>query len=103
MMTPWGLSQAIGFDFAVVEAKHWASLVAYALAASVVTVWLWMRGLQDVPAAKAGVVTLFLPLSAAAVGVAFLGEALTPLHWAALGLALTGLTLATWPDRAQAT
>jgi drug/metabolite transporter (DMT)-like permease len=101
-MTPWGFYQALSFDFAAVKAGHWLSLVAYALAASVVTVWLWMRGLQEVPAAKAGVVTLFLPLSAAAVGVAFLGEPLTPLHWAALGLALAGLALATWPSRTQA-
>jgi hypothetical protein len=85
-----------GFGVTLVDVQ------ADTLAASVVTVWLWMRGLQEVPAAKAGVVTLFLPLSAAAVGVAFLGEPLTALHWTALALALAGLALATWPSRSQA-
>jgi EamA domain-containing membrane protein RarD len=43
-----------------------------------------------------------LPLSAAAVGVVFLGEPFTAGHAAAFVLALAGLLLATWPARAQA-
>ena len=40
-----------------------------------VTVWLWMQGLRHVPAPQAGVFTVMLPISAALVGVLFLGEA----------------------------
>jgi drug/metabolite transporter (DMT)-like permease len=43
---------------------------------------------------------VMLPVSAALVGVLALGEAFTPAHLAAFGLALLGLLLATWPTRA---
>ena len=42
-----------------------------------------------------------LPLSATAVGVLFLGESLSAGQAAALGLALLGLLLATWPEPAR--
>lgn len=99
LVTPLGLWQALDFDFAAVDAATWVLLVFYALAASVVTVWLWMKGLQHVPAPQAGVFTVMLPLSAALVGVLFLGEPFGRGHLGALALALLGLLLATWPAR----
>jgi drug/metabolite transporter (DMT)-like permease len=102
LITPLGLWQAIGFDFAAVPPPIWALLVFYALAASMVSVWLWMQGLRQVPAARAGVFAVLLPLTAAAVGVAALGERFTPMHALAFAFALAGLLLATWPRRARA-
>ncbi len=64
-----------------------------------VTVWLWMSGLKHVPAASAGVFTVLLPISAAAIGVAFLGERIDAAQAVAFGLALGGIVLATWPVR----
>ncbi|MFM7705977.1 MAG: DMT family transporter [Rubrivivax sp.] len=100
LVTPLGLWQALSFDFRAVEPGTWGLLVFYAIAASVVTVWLWMRGLRHVPAARAGVFTVMLPLAAAAVGVLVLGERFTSGHAMAFVLALAGLLLATWPERA---
>ncbi len=99
LMTPLGLWQARSFAFESVAPVAWLGLVFYALAASVVTVWLWMRGLQRVPAPQAGVFTVLLPLSATAVGVLALGEAFSAAHGMALALSLAGLLLATWPGR----
>jgi drug/metabolite transporter (DMT)-like permease len=99
LVTPFGVWQALRFDFAAVGTGTWTLLVFYALAASMVTVWLWMRGLQEVPAPQAGVLSVMLPLAATAVGVVFLGETLAPAQAGALGLALLGLLLATWPGR----
>ncbi len=106
LVTPLGLWQAWSFDFSSVAAPTWLLLVFYALAASMVSVWLWLQGLRSVPAAQAGVFAVFLPISAAAVGVLLLDEALGPAHGFAFALALAGLLLATWPQRplmAQAT
>jgi drug/metabolite transporter (DMT)-like permease len=61
------------------------------------TVWLWMTGLRGVPASRAGVFTVMLPVTAAAVGVLVLGETLSALQWLAFVLALSGLILATMP------
>ena len=99
LVTPLGLWQAWGFDFAGVAPAPWALLVVSALAASVATVWLWMKGLAQVPAPQAGVFTVMLPIAAAAVGVLGLGEAVGPAHGVALAMALLGLLLATWPAR----
>lgn len=102
LVTPFGLWQAWRFDFGAVAGGSWWLLLFYSLAASMVTVWLWMTGLRHVPAAKAGVFTVLLPVSAAAVGVLFLGERFSTAQAAAFVLALAGVVLATWPGRAQA-
>ena len=99
LVTPLGLWQAWRFDFGSVAAPTWALLLFYALAASMVTVWLWMQGLRHVPAARAGVFTVMLPISAAVVGVLWLGEGFGPLHLVALALSVAGLLLATWPGQ----
>jgi drug/metabolite transporter (DMT)-like permease len=91
LMTPLGIYAAWSFDFASVGSPIWLLLVFYALAASVWTVWLWMTGLKTVPAARAGVFTVMLPISAASVGVLVLGENLG-------GLCSCWLLVCVWPD-----
>ncbi|MBY0237137.1 MAG: EamA family transporter, partial [Burkholderiaceae bacterium] len=63
-----------------------------------VTVWLWMTGLRQVPAAKAGVFMVFLPVATGLVGLA-LGERLSPVQALAYAMALAGVLLATAPSR----
>ena len=99
LMTPLGLWMALSFDFTSVHPGTWLLLVFYSLAASVWTVWLWMTGLAVVPAARAGVFTAMLPVSAALVGVLVLGEQFTLWQVAALAAALVGVLLATTPER----
>ncbi|MDP9900014.1 drug/metabolite transporter (DMT)-like permease [Variovorax ginsengisoli] len=102
LSTPFGIWWALRFDFASVEVGMWALLCVYALAASIWTVWLWMTGLKRVPAAQAGVFSVMLPVSAAVVGVAVLGESLSSLQLIAFAVALLGVVLATWPSRRKA-
>jgi drug/metabolite transporter (DMT)-like permease len=99
LVTPLGLWQASSFNFAAVTASTWLLLVFYALAASVWTVWLWMTGLKTVPASQAGVFTVMLPISAAAVGVLWLGEAMGWVQVLAFAIALVGVVLATLPGK----
>jgi len=99
LVTPFGVWQALSFDFGAVAAASWWLLAFYSIAASMVTVWLWMTGLKHVPASKAGIFTVLLPVSAAAVGVLFLGERFSTAQAAAFALALAGVVLATWPSR----
>ncbi len=99
LVTPLGVWQALSYDFAAVSLPSWCLLLFYSLAASVATVWLWMRGLRHVPASRAGVFTVLLPVAAALVGVAVLHEPFGAAHMAAFALALIGLLLATWPAR----
>lgn len=101
LMTPMGVYLALKFNFAAVASSSWLLLVFYSLAASMWTVWLWMTGLQTVPAAKAGVFTVMLPISAALVGVLVLGETLHGLQLLAFAIALLGVVLATLPGRSR--
>jgi drug/metabolite transporter (DMT)-like permease len=95
LMAPLALWQALDFAFGGVAFSDWALLLFYSMAASVVSVWLWMRGLQGVPANQAGVFAVLIPVASAAVGVWVLGETATLLHGVALGLAVVGIVLAT--------
>ena len=100
LVTPFAVWQLPNFTFGFIPPSSWVLLVVYAIAASVLTVWLWMTGLKHVPASSAGVFTVFLPISAAAVGVFVFGEAFTAAQAGAFALALVGVVLASVPDKA---
>ena len=101
LVTPFGLWQALSFDFSAPQAATWLLLLFYSLAASVWSVWLWMTGLRHLPAALGGVFTVMLPISAALVGVLVLGESFGALQAGAFALALAGVVLATLPFSAR--
>lgn len=103
LVAPFGLWQALAFDFHAVGAASWALLAGYSVAASMLTVWLWMTGLKHVDAASAGTFTVLLPISAALVGVVFLGERFSAAQAIAFALALAGIVLATWPESVSRT
>ncbi|HPU51780.1 MAG TPA: DMT family transporter [Burkholderiaceae bacterium] len=100
LMTPLGLWQASRFDFGQVSAGQWALLAFYSLSASIASTWLWLSGLKHVPAGHSGVFTIAMPLAACAVAIGWLGERLSPAHWLAFGLAIAGIALIAWPQRA---
>jgi drug/metabolite transporter (DMT)-like permease len=93
LMTPFGLRQALDFDFATLGAGTWALLLFYALAASMFSTWLWLSGLRHVPANQSGVFTIAMPLAASTVAVVFLGERLGLAHAVAFGCAAAGILL----------
>mgnify|MGYP000848809313 FL=1 len=99
LTTPFGVYLAWQFDFASVTFASWGLLTFYATAASVITVWLWMTGLKHIHAHQAGVFTVFLPISAATIGVLFFNETMTPLQILAFAIALLGVLLATTAKR----
>jgi drug/metabolite transporter (DMT)-like permease len=97
LVLPLAVWQGIGFaaagGFAKVPTLAWGVLVYYALAASIISVWLWMKGSQTIPANQAGVFTLALPLTATLIGVLGFGEAFTTTHALAFAMAVGGLVL----------
>jgi drug/metabolite transporter (DMT)-like permease len=84
---------------ALADASLLALLVFHSLTASVLCLLLWYSGLRRVPAGIAGVFTAFLPASAAATAVLFLGESFGAVHAAGFALMMGSLLLATWPRR----
>ncbi|MEY3953162.1 MAG: hypothetical protein RLZZ397_42, partial [Pseudomonadota bacterium] len=86
-----------------IELPMWGLLVFYALAASVWTVALWMKGLQGLHAHEAGVFTIFLPLTAAGFGVVFLNETMSLNQLLAFGVALASVVLISFRQAAGKT
>lgn len=100
LMTPMGLYAAWTFEFAGVASNIWLLLIFYALAASVGSVWLWMTGLKNIAASKAGIFTVMLPISTASVGVLFLDETLSLIQCVSFGVCLMGLVVGAYtPDK----
>ena len=95
LMLPFGLWQAARFDFGRMTPLLWALIGVYAIAAGVLSTWLWLSGLKHVPASRAGVFTTALPITSAAVGIVFLGERPTLAHGVAFVCAIVGILLVT--------
>ena len=93
LMLPFGLWQLRDFNLASLGTSSWMLLVYYALAASMLSTWLWLTGLKHVPAHHAGVFTIALPLSSTLIAVGVLGETLTIGHLVAFACAVGGIVL----------
>jgi len=79
-----------------------ALLVFHAVTSSILALLLWYNGLRRAPAGIAGVFTAFLPATAAATAILFLGEVPTATHALGFALLLGSMMLATWPSRTRA-
>jgi drug/metabolite transporter (DMT)-like permease len=71
---PLALPQLPAFDASSVAAGTWALGLWYALASSVICLWLWYRGLPHVETWLAGLATAAVPVAALAVAALYLGE-----------------------------
>lgn len=95
LTTPLGIYQAATMDFGTVSLSAWALLVFYAVAASQLAPWLWFKGVKHVPASRAAVMTVALPLTAAGLGMILFDEIWTVWHTFAFVCALAGVLLVT--------
>lgn len=93
LTTPLAWLELPSVAWGQIGVQGWALMVFYALAASVGSTWLWFNGLRHVPASRAGVFTVALPLTAALIGVWVFGEVWSVFHVAALVCALGGVLI----------
>lgn len=86
---------------APVVATPWIGglLVFHSLTASLLAIVLWYGGMRRVPANLAGVFTVLLPATAAALAVLVLGERMTVALAVGFGLMFASILVATWPRR----
>ncbi|TCS64970.1 DMT family transporter [Varunaivibrio sulfuroxidans] len=85
--------QYSAFDIRRVSLVMALGLVYYALAASVISLMLWYRGIVRVPASLAGLFTGVMPISATLSATLFLGEAFSAAHALGLALVLTAIVI----------
>jgi drug/metabolite transporter (DMT)-like permease len=94
LFLPFAAVQLQDVAFSAVAPSVWMLLVAYSLMAGVFAFWLWYRGTVRVPAAKAGLFTACMPLTAVTIAIGALGETLTAAHAIGAALLLGSLALA---------
>lgn len=93
LTTPLAFTQLGQVNWAAISWGGWALMVFYAVAASQIAPWLWFNGLKWIPANRAGVMTVALPLTAALIGVTWFHEVWTIYHTVAFACALSGIVL----------
>jgi drug/metabolite transporter (DMT)-like permease len=71
----------------------WLLGIWYSLAASVICLWLWYRGLPFVETWLAGLATAAIPLAALAMSALYLGEAISGWKLAGAALVIAGIAL----------
>lgn len=99
LFLPFAIWESLRFDWSAVPANVWWLLVYYAFMASVLSFFLWYKGVEKVEASKAGLFTGMMPISAALVAVFFLNEAFTWLHGVGMILVLASIFIGTQQPR----
>lgn len=93
LAAPLALIDAPAFDARAVTPGMWLLGTWYALAASVICLWLWYRGLPYVETWLAGLATSAIPLAALAASALFLGETIGPAKLAGAALVIAAIAL----------
>lgn len=78
-------------DHIVILPHMWILIIYYSITASVLSFFLWFRGIAKVPANISGLFTVFMPISAVIVGVIFLHESFTAKQAGGMVLAITAI------------
>jgi drug/metabolite transporter (DMT)-like permease len=90
---PLALMEFPTFDPSSVPPQMWALGIWYSLAASVICLWLWYRGLPYVETWLAGLATAAIPVAALATSALYLGETIGPVKLAGAALVIAGIVL----------
>jgi drug/metabolite transporter (DMT)-like permease len=99
---PLALAELPAFDPRSVAPGMWLLGVWYSLAASVICLWLWYRGLPHVETWLAGLATAAIPLAALAMSALYLGEPIGAGKLAGAALVIAGIVLGAFaPARAM--
>lgn len=81
----------------VLQPQGWLVIVHLGLLATALSYWLYARGLQQLSVSNAVSLALAEPLTAALLGLFFLGESVQKLSLLGMMLILAGLVVLVWP------
>jgi len=93
LSVPLAATQLPAFDASAVPLEMWMLGVWYSLAASVICLWLWYRGLPHVETWLAGLATAAIPVAALAASALYLGETIGLARLAGAALVIAGIVL----------
>jgi len=77
-----------------------ASLLGLALPGTALAYWLWCLVLKDVKLNHANAFSFLIPVFGLSIGVVFFKESIGPFEASGIGLAIFGIILVNWPNKA---
>lgn len=80
LFLPLAFNQAISFNFHSITLPVWLVVIFYSVAANILYVHFWNKGLTVVSASTASLFTAIMPMSTAIFAYLFLNETITPLQ-----------------------
>jgi len=95
LFLPFAVWEGLLFNWGSVPASIWGLILYYAITASVLSFFLWYKGVAKVEASKAGLFTGMMPISAALVAILFLNERFTWMHAIGMSLVLASIFVGT--------
>ena len=95
LFLPFAIWEGLRFEWGSVPAGVWGLILYYAITASVLSFFLWYKGVAKVEASKAGLFTGMMPISAALVAILFLNEIFTWMHAIGMSLVLASIVVGT--------
>jgi drug/metabolite transporter (DMT)-like permease len=98
---PLALMELPAFDPSSVRLETWALGLWYSLAASVICLWLWYRGLPYVETWLAGLATAAIPVAALGMSALYLGETIGPARLAGAALVIAAIVLGALAPRTR--
>lgn len=91
---PLGIQKGLHFNWAGMPRHVWFLIFWYAVSASILSFFLWIKGIQNVAANHAAILTAIIPVTAAIFGIIFFKERLNSLHILAFCTVLVAILLA---------
>jgi drug/metabolite transporter (DMT)-like permease len=96
---PLMLFEGRAWELIALPLRTQAGALWYVMSASVLSLWLWYRGLPHVPAWLAGLATAALPVSALAISLVVLGEAIDAARLIGAAFVLASIAMGAWTTR----
>ena len=95
LFLPFAIWEGLRFEWGSVPTGVWGLILYYAITASVLSFFLWYKGVAKVEASKAGLFTGMMPISAALVAILFLNEIFSWMHAIGMSLVLASIVVGT--------
>ncbi|UHA72195.1 DMT family transporter [Paenibacillus sp. 481] len=99
LFAPFAAVEAASFDFAALSLQSWLLIIYFGVVVTVIAFLLMYKGLTNVPASTAGVLTGLIPITSLILSAVLLKEQLTWVHFTAIVCVLGGITFIAYGDK----
>jgi len=101
LFLPWAINEAVAFNFYSITFSAWITVIFYSVAANILYLHFWNKGLTVVSASTASLFTAIMPMSTAIFAYLFLKEIMTTSQMVGMICILGAIFLGTKAEKIQ--